>query len=279
MPGSAARRNQLEQRVTGHRAEPLEVAGPEALDRGLVQHHLADRAELDPRGLAERALGQRCERAHRLQHVAEEGPGQSLERLLAAGREASMIPPRTAVLAGLDHRAATRAALRARRWNSGSARRSARPSHPEEQAGAALRRRQLLQEGVDRGDQQARRGGLQQAVERIEPPCDPIGRDPVVGQAVPGRPGRHRHLELGREEGHEAQRRSPASRATWSSCPAPRAASEPAELERIEALDRGTMAPRAACRTGGRTVDGGVRHWGRRGGRRAWELGPGESEG
>ena len=62
----------FEQRIAGHRAELPKVADAEALDRGVVEQHLADRPQADLRDIALRALGQRVEGTDALELVAEQ---------------------------------------------------------------------------------------------------------------------------------------------------------------------------------------------------------------
>ena len=154
MPGiGPAGGDRFEQRIAGCRAELLEIADPEPLDRRLVQQHLADRAQPDLGDIAERALAQRVEGADALQLVAEQIEAQ---RLLAAARKDVDDAAAHGVLARLDHGAAAPIAV------AGEAREQPRAIDAlagagGEQAGAEhLGRRQLLQQGVDGGDDQAR---------------------------------------------------------------------------------------------------------------------------
>ena len=196
--------DRFEQRITGCGAEVLQIADPEARDRRLVQQHLADRSQLESRHLGERALRQRIEATDRLEHVAEQVEAQ---RLRAAARVDVDDPSADRILAGLDHGAAAAIAVTGEAEQqllaidalAGGGREQARAHH--------LRRRQLLQQRVDGGEDQARRPAppalLEQPGQRVEALGHDVlvRRDPIVGQAVPGR--QHDHLEPGREEADE----------------------------------------------------------------------------
>src|SRR5439155_21719935 len=91
----------VERVVAADRPERLAVARAEAVDRGVVEQDLADRAQLDPVERAGGALGQRIEAAQTFERVAEEIEADRLRRAgwvevddAAAYRE----------LAGLTHR-------------------------------------------------------------------------------------------------------------------------------------------------------------------------------
>ena len=165
----------LEQRIAGHRAELLEIADPKALDRVGVQQHLADRAQTDPGDFAERALGERVEGADALELVAEQ---VEAERALAAAREDVDDAAAHGVLARLDHGAAAPVAVpgeAAEQLGAIDALAGAR----HEQAGAqGLRRRHLLDQGIDRGDHEPRPvvARLEQAGQRIEPRRHDVAR-------------------------------------------------------------------------------------------------------
>ena len=70
----------VERIVGADRAERLAVARAEALDRGVVEQHLADRPQDEIVERAGRALGQRVEAAEALQRVAEEIEADRLRR-------------------------------------------------------------------------------------------------------------------------------------------------------------------------------------------------------
>src|SRR5262249_49139955 len=103
-----AGRDRLEQGIAGDRAEALQIAGAETLDRGRIEHDLADRPQLEAIDLAERALGQGIEGADRLEQVAKQIEPQ---RLFAAGREDVDDAAADRVLAGLDDGAAAPVAV------------------------------------------------------------------------------------------------------------------------------------------------------------------------
>ncbi len=187
----------FEQRIAGCRAELLKVADPEPLDRGVVEQHLADRPQADLRDIAERALGQRVEGADTLELVAEQ---VEPERAFAAAREDVDDAAAYGILARLHHRAAAPIAV-ARETGEQLSAVDALAGARREQAGAQrLRRRHLLHQGIDRGDDQTRSARLEQPGQRVEPARHDVGirRNPIVGQAVPGR--QHRDLEIRREE-------------------------------------------------------------------------------
>ncbi len=194
--------DRFEQGIAGDGAKTPEVAGAKALDGRIVEHDLADRPELDPGNLAERALGQGIEGPDRLQDVAEQ---IEPERLRAAGREDVDDAAADRVFAGLDHRAAAPVAVAREAGEQGCAIDPAARLGREPAGDDQLGWRQLLEEGVDGGDHQLRprRVLVEEAGERIQAPCHDvgIGRDPVVGQAVPG--GQGHDLERRRKEAHE----------------------------------------------------------------------------
>ena len=107
----------------------------------------------------------------------------------------SMMPPRTRVLARLHHRAGAVVAIG---LQEGGQRAPAAPAPPRfssmRGAGEGLPRRHLLHQRVDRGEQDARpRARLQQPRQGRDPLGHDlrVGRDAVVGQAVPGREAQH----------------------------------------------------------------------------------------
>ncbi len=200
---AAAGPDRLEERVAGDRAELLEIALPEALDRLLIEHDLADRPDLEPADTLQRALGQRVEGADRLDRAAEEVEPQ---RLLAGGREDVQQAAADGVLAGLDDRAGAGVAVATEIVDEGVPIEPGAGTRPEMPAPDGVRGGDTLKDRVGGGEHEPRPAlpGVGETGQRLQPlRHDPRGRrDPVVGQAVPGREGQD--LDGGREEPDEA---------------------------------------------------------------------------
>ncbi len=198
----------FEQRVVGDGAELAKIAGAKALARGRIEQHLAHRAELDRGEPVGGALGCRIEAADRFQRGAEE---VEAHRLAAAGGKEIDQPAAHRIIAGLDHGADALVAIALEMLDQRVPVDLA-AGLEEEVAGAhRVGRRQLLHQRVGGNEDEAglRRGSFGQPVQRGEALGHDagIGRDPVIGQAVPGR--QRQHLDVGREEADElGQRRA-----------------------------------------------------------------------
>ena len=172
----------------------------EAADRGLVEDDLAHRRKLHHIELFHRALAHRIEAARRIEHIAEE---------IEPDR------PRPAGRVDIDDAAAHR--VIARLGDGGGARKShAReviaqgglvdpPAHLGDEGALAqhIARRQALGGGVEGGKEHEapRHPAVRECGERGHAPGGNIrvGRDAIIGQAIPGRQIEHR--QIGGEEG------------------------------------------------------------------------------
>ena len=201
----------VERIVAPHRAEQLDIAGAEALARLLGQRRLAHGQQRDRIEAAERPLGLRIEGADRFQRVAEE--------IEADGTRARRIEIENAathgILAGIgDGAGAAIADMLQPLDQLCHAHRVAR-GETLHGCGKELVRRHALQHGVDRGEHDQRRLVVAAAMigelgERGDAPGDDlgIGRDAVVGHAVPGWEAQALHVR--RKEGKRIfQRRQP----------------------------------------------------------------------
>ncbi len=243
----------FEQRIAGHGAEVPEIAASKALDGDPVEEDLADRPEVDPGDLAERALGQGVEGADALEDLAEQ---IEPERLLGPGREDIENAAADRIFAGLDHGAAAPIAVTGKAFEQPLAIEPLARLGGEKPGADRLGRRHPLDQRVDRGDHQPRAPGAaaEQAGERIEPPRHDVcvRRDPVIGQAVPGRD--RQDLEIGREETGELgkEARPWAVPRDVQQMPDVGPGGMPRQEQRIQALDRRGHEP-AGC-VGGRFV-------------------------
>ncbi len=188
----------VERVVAEHGAEGGAIALAEAADRLLRQHRLARRDELEVLHLPRRALRRRIEGPDRLQRVAKE---IETDRGRGAGREEIEDAAAHRVFADLAHgRGAVEAvglqeAQQAFHRDDIAGCREKRPPRD------ALPVRHALHDGVGGGEDDAWAGmRCEQRVERTHPVCGDfrIGRDAVVGKAVPGREGERRNC--GREK-------------------------------------------------------------------------------
>ncbi|MPL73680.1 hypothetical protein SDC9_19486 [bioreactor metagenome] len=195
--------------VRAARAEFDAVVLPETGDRGLVEDHLAHRGKLDRLQLFGGALADRIEAARAVEHVAEEVEPHR---------------PRLARRVDVDDAAAHRVIAGLGHGGDG------REAHPhQERTQLFLAHRAADAGGEARGgDKRAGGDALHRGVECREQHEGPgntggerrkrrhprgrdlgIGRDPVIGQTIPGREGQHHRL--GREEGERgAHRLEPA---------------------------------------------------------------------
>ncbi len=231
--------DRFQERIVGRGPEALQVAAAEALDRGIVQEHLADRQEVEPPDRPERALGQGVEGPDALQQVAEQ---IEPERLLGAGRVDVDDAAADRVFAGLHDRAAAPVAVMGEAAQQAVAIDPLAGRGAEQAAADDLGRRHLLQEGVDRRHDQARPvlGVAGQARQDVEPARHhvAVGRGAIVGQAVPGR--QQRHLERGREEADQLDQLAGAraiDRDMQQLVP-PASAGRLGQIERIQPVDR-----------------------------------------
>ena len=196
------RRHRLVENVlAGHAAEQFAVSTAEAFDALGRQQHLADRKQHDLVAVSGRALAHRIERTDRLQRVAEQVEPQ---RLGGSGREQIDQAAAHGELARLHHGVGAAETVLAEEFRQ--------PRHIDRLAlaqrcgglGIERPRRHLLQHRPRRSQDHARRHAgfprCGQARECLQPLGDDVGmrRQPVVGQAVPGR--EHQHLAIGREE-------------------------------------------------------------------------------
>ena len=191
--------DRLQERVGGDRAEAAQIARLERFDGIGVEQDLAHRHELERRDLALRALGQGIEAADRFQRRAEEVQPHRL--LVPAGKDVDQ-PATHGVVAGLHHGTGAVVAVALEVGHQRV------PVHPRTGLGAQVRRahprrrRHLLHDGVGRGQDQPLGAAwpgreLPQGAQALGHDAR-TGRDPVVGQAVPGR--NLDDLDLGREE-------------------------------------------------------------------------------
>ncbi len=228
----------VERVVIGDRAELLAIAAAEALDRGVVEQHLVDRAEHDRIQRAGRALGQRIEAAEVLQRVAEEIEPHRRRRArrveiddAAADRE----------FTGLAHRIGPGIAVAPEKSHQpveGDAPAAAQRQDPVEKE---LARRHALDDRVHRRQHDpALAGGRRrrQPRQRVDAPAHDlgIGRDAVVRQAVPGR--QRDRLDAGMEEGERrgGARHPPVIAADMEQARHRAARHQPAQHEGVMAL-------------------------------------------
>ena len=199
---AAAHRHRLQERVVGHRPELLQEPTAEALGRRRVEHDLAHRPELQLLHLALRALAQGIEAADGLDRGAEEVEPHGLGA--AAGEDVDQAAAH-GILAGLDHGTGPAIAVAVEIGEQRIAVAAPAGRHPQRRPPDHDRCRHLLQDGIGRGEHEARllRRPLRQPGQGGQPLRHQaqIGRDPVVGQAVPGRDADDLHRR--REEAHD----------------------------------------------------------------------------
>ena len=190
------------ERVVADRAERLAVPGAEAGDGIRIQEHLADRIEGHPFQLRLAQLCRRVEAPDALDDIAEQIEAHRRRR---ARREDVDDAAAERVLARLAHRAGAHVAVAGE--EPGQRVEVERPTalHRERGILEGGARRHPLEGGIHRGQHDAavarRRPAPGEACQRAGTLARhlAIGRDPVIGQAVPG--GERQHLDPGREEG------------------------------------------------------------------------------
>ena len=198
----------VERIVAPRRPEHRPVAGAEPLDRRLVEDHLADRRQLHPLHRLGGALGLGIEPPRALQHVAEH---VEPHRPARAGR---IEVDQTAADRELARLGDGRRLLEAHPRQIPPELRHIDP--PADLRGEARRRqhrarRHPLRRGIERGQHRRRPvEARRQRRQRRHPRRGDlgIGRDAIVGQAVPGRKPQHRQLRR-EEPQRRAQRRQP----------------------------------------------------------------------
>ena len=178
----------VERIIAGHGAERAPIGATETGDRLRREQDLADRYEMQRAGRVRAALRHGIEPVRGLDDIAKE---VEPHRALGIGREDIDDTAAHGVVAGLHHRAGAHEAVafqvaqqrldierRAGRQRKGGIGQHRAGWHP-------------LDRRIDRGEYHLgpRRAVAQQADEAGEAPaCDiSAGRDPVVGQAIPGR--------------------------------------------------------------------------------------------
>jgi hypothetical protein len=175
-------------------AEPLAIGAAEAGDRRFVEDDLRDRRELDPVDRLARALGVRIEAPGGVEDVAEE---VEADRELRAGREDVDEPAPDGEVAGLGHRGRLREAHPREIGPQGVDVDAAADRRGEGGRSDGCARWYPLGRGVQRREKDGRtieafgEGGKRRHPRRRDLG---VGRDPVVGQAIPGRKGEHRQL-------------------------------------------------------------------------------------
>ncbi len=182
--------DRIEERVAGDRAELLEVADLEAIDRRLIEHHLADGPDLQALDALERALRQRVEGADRLDRAAEEVEPQ---RLLVGGGEDVEKAAAHGVLAGLDHRAGAGIAIAPEIVDERIAIEPLAGSGSEMPAADGAGGGYTLKDRIGGGEHEPRpvAPALRQTRQRLQPLGHELAvrRHAIVGQAVPRREG------------------------------------------------------------------------------------------
>ncbi len=189
----------VERIVGARRAELDAVVLPEAGDRGLVEDHLRHRRELHHGKLLGRPLRRRIEAPRAVQDVAEkvEPDRAALPRRVDVDDAAAH-----RVVAGLGHRRGLRETHADEEVAQGAFVHAVADAGGEGGGLQHRARRQPLGRGVERGQQdEGLRQPLRQRRQRRHPGGGDIGigRDPVIGQAVPGRKCQDQRIR--REEG------------------------------------------------------------------------------
>jgi len=209
MPAAGADR--LVKRIlVGDGPEQLAVAGAKAGDGRLVEEQLGHGLQPHPVALFRGALGQRIEGADAFQVVAEQ---VEPERLLGAGREQVDDAAAHGVLAGFTHRLGPTVAVMGQVTLELFQVQALADSRLEAGLAERAARRQLLDHAVDGGQNQpapSRRHRFQDPGQGVDAPADDgrIGRQPVIGQAVPG--GKGQDLQFrGEKRQHFGELRRP----------------------------------------------------------------------
>jgi hypothetical protein len=194
-PGADA---DIERVIRRRIGEQLAIAGAEALDGGSVEEDLAHRAQHQPVHGGAAALGGRVQAADAFDLVAEEVEAQ---RLGLAGGEQVQDAATHRVFAWLHHGAGAAVAIALQeagdRFDGGP------PAalQVQRRARKGRTRRHALHQGIHRGQNDARPCLLDREVGEGRDPLGHklrVGRDAVIGQAVPGRQAQQ--LRLGHEE-------------------------------------------------------------------------------
>ncbi len=184
----------VERIVMADGPEQLAIAGAEALDRRLVEQHLAHRLQREALQRGAAALAHRVEAADRFQSVAEQVEAQRLGR---ARREQIDDTAAQRVFARLAHRVGAPVAVMGEERNQLLDLQCAADLGREHHALEHPARRHALQDGVDGGDHHPPAAGpcgrIGQDLQGINAPADDraIGRHAVIGQTVPSREGQH----------------------------------------------------------------------------------------
>ena len=178
----------VERIVAGHGAEGATVGATETSDRLRCQQDLADRYEMQRADRFRAALRHGIEPVHGLDDIAEE---VEPHRALGVGGEDIHDAAAHGIVAGFHHGAGAHeaVALQVAQQGLDIERRTGR----ERKGGVGQHRagRHPLDRRIDRGEHHLRPGRAvaQQADEAGESAARDVGagRDPVVGQAIPGR--------------------------------------------------------------------------------------------
>ena len=190
------RTDRLVQRIVLHRAEQFAIAGAEPGDRCLIERHFADRLETEAIQPLGADLGHGIKAADRLQRVAEQVEAQ---RLGCPGRKQINNAAAQGVFARLTHRIGPAVAVTPEEGQKVVCRQRLAHRSGEGRTGKDGARRHSLQHGVDRGQNHPPRAFTgRQIGQRVDPPANhlAVGRDPVVGQAIPGRDGQYRQRRV-----------------------------------------------------------------------------------
>ena len=237
----AAGRDRLVQGIVARRRpEQDPVAGPEARDRRLVQQHLAHRLERRALQRAGGALGGGVEGADALELVAEE---IQAHRFGAARRKDVDDAPADGVFAGLHDRSRAHVAAAGEERHQRLGVQRPALGGVQGRTGEDGARRHPLQERRHRG-QDHPPGRLvpcrfQKPGQGVDAAADDlaVGRNPVVGQAVPG--GEFQPFGPRREEGERLGHARQAHVVAGDEHEAgPGVPGEPGKEQRVEALGR-----------------------------------------
>ncbi|MNL14284.1 hypothetical protein D3C87_1352170 [compost metagenome] len=181
----AAAHGCIERIVNSIAAERSGVVLPEPPDGFLIEHHFAHRRQVDALERAGRALAVRIESSDRFELAAEKVEAQGGIR---AGREKVDQSAAHGELSALAHRRHPQIAV-----VCGPGDQLVAIHHPADRSRKAhgldqVARRQLLDQRIDRSQYHRTLGPTGQRRQRVHPRGNGhrIGRNPVIGQAVPG---------------------------------------------------------------------------------------------
>ena len=194
-----ARADRLIERIVAYCPEALAITSSEAGDRRGIEPHLADRPDDEPLAAARAALGERVEIAYGLDLVAEEIDSQ---RLGGSRREEIHDAASDRVFPRLGHGAVAQVAVGREERHHARGRQLGTLLHGKPCLEEAVTQRHALEEGGNRGDHEpGTRALVGEPPKSVDAPRDdvPMGRNAVIGQAVPG--GNAHHRAIRGEEG------------------------------------------------------------------------------